>query len=151
MQLYILDKDPVKSAQLIPDKYKFKMLIELGQLICSAGLSDVYKPIAQGKELQQWVKENIAWTYHYFMTLMTWSISNINMKGDTLAKLVKISNDVYDNWDTNWWNITKAYFRYAQAYQCAIPSKTLLPIEICIEAYKEYLQWKMKGKQNGRT
>lgn len=52
MMLIILDKNPLKSAELVPDKIKFKQLIELGQLICSAGISDVYKPIKQGKELE---------------------------------------------------------------------------------------------------
>ena len=66
MQLYILDKNPIISANLIPDKYKFKMLIELGQLICSVGLSNVYKPIKQGKELQTWVSDNKWWIYDYY-------------------------------------------------------------------------------------
>ena len=56
MFLLILDKDPIRSAHLIPDKLKFKQLIELGQLVCSAGISDIYKPIKQGKQLQEWKK-----------------------------------------------------------------------------------------------
>lgn len=146
MQLYILDKDPVVSAQMIPDKYKFKMLIELGQLICSAGLSNVYKPIPQGKELQQWVKDNTLWTYKYFYELFSWSIDNIKMKEDTNTKLMILKWDLWGNRFLRQDLITPshAYFRYASAYQCVIPSKTLLPIEVCIEAYKEYLKWKIK-------
>lgn len=145
MQLYILDTDPVKSAQLIPDKYKFKMLIELGQLICSAGLSNVYKPIAQGKELQQWVKDNPYWISSYFNFLFEWSINHINMSSETFKKLNELSSFKF-NID---YSVTsppiQAHFRYASAYECPIPSKTLLPIEVCIEAYKEYLQWKLNG------
>lgn len=158
MQLYILDRDPVKAAQLIPDKYKFKMLIELGQLICSAGLSDVYKPIAQGKELQQWVKDNKLWTFKYFYELLDWSVFNINMKAETINKLTYIRNDLDEaigiaiDFEGMTLDITleTAYFRYAEAYNRAtrakvVPSKTLLPIDECIECYKEYLIWKMKG------
>jgi len=145
MQLYILDRDPVVSAQMIPDKYKFKMLIELGQLICSACLSNVYKPIAQGKELQQWVKENNSWVYRYFAELFTWANFKINMTNLTRQKLIQMMNDLYVMCEARKPEPIYAYFRYAQAYQCAIPSKTLLPIDECIECYKEYLIWKMKG------
>ena len=61
MFLLVLDKDAVKSAQLVPDKIKFKQLIELCQLICSAGYSNVYKKINQGKELQNWIIRNSVW------------------------------------------------------------------------------------------
>lgn len=149
MQLYILDKDPVKSAQFIPDKYKFKMLIELGQLICSAGLSNVYKPIAQGKELQQWVKDNPYWISSYFNTLFEWSINNINMSNETFKKLRELSMFKYNiDYPVTQPQIT-AYFRYAADYNFAtrakvVPSKTLLPIDECIECYKEYLIWKLR-------
>lgn len=146
MQLYILDKDPIKSAQLIPDKYKFKMLIELGQLICSAGLSDVYKPIPQGKELQQWVKIYPFWTYKYACQLLMWSEGSVKIKKDTVDRLFKIIFD--DLWGyslNNKENIIPvyAYFRYSSNYKCNIPSKTLLPINECIEQYKKYLHWKL--------
>lgn len=143
MQLYILDRDPVKSAQLIPDKYKFKMLIELGQLICSAGLSDVYKPIAQGKELQQWVKENTLYIKYYFYELFIWTRENIRMSRETNSKLMKIYSDLIFESSLENCSIDSAYFRYACTYQCAIPSKTLLPIDECIRQYKKYLEWKL--------
>ena len=69
MMLIILDKDPVKSAQLLPDKIKFKQLIELCQLICSAGISNVYKPIKQGKHLQNWILKNPIWTKKFAIAL----------------------------------------------------------------------------------
>lgn len=140
MQLYILDKDPLKSASKIPDKYKFKMLIELGQLVCSADISDVYKKINQGKELQQWVFDNKCWVYHYFEYLLNWSKRNINMKKDTVVKLDKIHEDfaiatLFDEATVP----THAYFRYHKDYKCAVKSKTLLPIEKCVEQYIRYL------------
>lgn len=143
MQLLILDKDPIKSAQLVPDKYKFKMLIELGQLICSAGISDVYKRIPQGKELQEWVKENKAWSLLYFAELFDWSCRNVNLKLETYKSLNKIKWHLFESVDEPKNEPTHAHFRYAKEYKCNIPSKTLLPIDECIAEYKKYLEWKM--------
>ena len=70
MMLLILDENPILAANLVPSKLKFKQLLELSQLICSAGISDVYKKILQGKEIQNWILENPAWVYRYFDTLL---------------------------------------------------------------------------------
>lgn len=43
MMLLILDENPILAANLVPSKLKFKQLLELSQLICSAGISGVYK------------------------------------------------------------------------------------------------------------
>ena len=146
MQLYIIDKNPIISASLVPDKYKFKMLIELGQLICSAGLSNVYKPIKQGKELQAWVSEHRGYTYQYFDKLLRWSKSHVKMQPDTLAKLEQMKQDILNQLGkVAEKEPTHAYFRYTQAYSCSVKSKTLLPIEQCITEYKKYLEWKMGG------
>ena len=146
MQLYILDKNPIISASLVPDKYKFKMLIELGQLVCSAGLSNVYKPIKQGKELQAWVSQHRDYTYSYFDKLLRWSKSHIDMQPSTLDKLQQISLDLENSLgQIAEKEPTHAYFRYAQAYDCSIASKTLLPISNCIAEYEKYLEWKMGG------
>ena len=128
---------------MIPDRYKFKMLVELGQLISSAGISDTYKKIPQGKELQQWVVENSIWTYSYFMELYEWSRKNINMEVATKLKLSCIRWDLYDYASKRTEIIPlHAYFRYAKEYECGIPSKTLLPIDECIEQYKKYIEYK---------
>lgn len=145
MQLYILSKDPIRSASLIPDKYKFKMLIELGQLTCSAGISNQYKKIAQGKELQSWVSENKEYTYVYYDTLYRWSVDNICMKDETLIKILRIREDLKRQVGYNYNEPTHAYLRYAKEYKCNVASKTLLQIDNCIEEYQKYLNWKMTG------
>lgn len=140
IQLYILDKDPIISAQRVPDKYKFKMLIELGQLICSAGISDAYKPIKQGQELQVWVDIYRPYTYIYFNELLCWSIYNIKLKPDTLNKLVKIRQDLEEVvYEHIYSEPTHAYFRYHKDYKCDVESKTLLQIDECIKYYEDYL------------
>lgn len=120
------------------------MLVELGQLVCSCGLSDVYKPIKQGKELQAWVNTHRAYTYSYFDKLLRWSKSHINMKPDTLSKLEQIGSDLADSiGKVADKEPTHAYFRYAKEYSCSVASKTLLPIDDCIAEYKKYLEWKV--------
>ena len=143
MQLYVLHKNPEVSASLVPDKYKFKMLIELGQLICSAGISNVYKPIKQGKELQEWVNSYKYWTLLYFDTLLDWAKANVKMNDLTLRKLLTIKSDLINKHtytDTCIEFPDEAYFRYKDGYVCDIPSKTLLPIEQCASEYKKYLE-----------
>ena len=41
--LIVLDSNPVNAANKVPDKLKFKQLLELAQMICSCGYSDIYK------------------------------------------------------------------------------------------------------------
>ena len=87
MMLIICDKDPYKAVKyLIANTNKnfvFKQLLELGQLICSCGFSDVYKKINQGKKLQEWIKYNPMWVLRYFTQLYIWCLLNINLKEKT--------------------------------------------------------------------
>lgn len=150
MMLIILDKNPLKSAELVPDKIKFKQLIELGQLICSTGISDVYKPIKQGKELQKWVIKNARWVLAYYNALLLHCIKSYNLKFQTTLDLTDIFVHLQEYCETNKLkrkDINSAIFRYVQEYNCDIPSKTELPIDECIQEYEKYVQW--KGKKWG--
>jgi len=149
LQLYILDRNPIIAAQKVPDKYKFKMLIELGQLICSAGISDVYKKIPQGKELQDWVSQYKIWTYKYFLGLYRWSENNIKMELKTSIKLITILTQLSHKCcseATSSANPTHGHFRYEKNYICDVESKSLLPIDKCIEEYTKYIEYKMEAK-----
>ena len=141
MQLYILDKEPSKSANLVPNKYKFKMLLELGQMISTLTNNGVYKPIKQGKELVCWIGKHKSWTRIYFETLLRWSENNINMKYETREKLLKIYESLTEDGHTE---PEVAYFRYKEGYPSNIPSKSLLDIDRCIINYQNYLDWKLK-------
>lgn len=146
MMLIVLDESALVSADLVPDKIKFKQLIELGQLICSAGISNVYKPIAQGKELQKWVKDNPKWTLAYYNTLFLYcaTILNINMSIETANKICQIKDDLasFCKQSKAGKSINTAIFRYQSGYNSVYPSKTMLPIKECIKEYKKYVQWK---------
>ena len=41
--LIVLSKWPRKAAERVPDKIKFKQLLELGQLVCSTEISSSFK------------------------------------------------------------------------------------------------------------
>ena len=87
MMLIILDKDAIKSAELIPDSLKFKQLLELCQLICSAGYSDVYKKVPQGKDIQQWILKNPIWTKKFAIAL--YELCNfVNMSESTMKNIL---------------------------------------------------------------
>lgn len=154
MFLLVLDKDAVKSAQLVPEKIKFKQLIELCQLICSTGISNIYKPIKQGKELQKWVDKNIVWVLNYFIELKKQCYDlKLNIKEETKLKLETILNHIINEcYDRNLKNInttTTAIFRYSKDYECNISTDTELPIDECIEQYKKYIIWKKEKGVKG--
>lgn len=142
MFLLVLDKNPVQSARLIPNKIKFKQLLELSQLVCSAGISDVFKPIKQGKELQQWILQNKSWTNLFMYELLNWAKENINMKPETDLKLTQIFNDLDKQTKITGNTPKSAIFRYTKEYICNTPSKTELPIEQAVLEYQKYKQYK---------
>lgn len=149
MFLLVLDKNPVKAAELVPDKLKFKQLLELCQLICSAGISNVYKPIKQGKELQEWIKKYPEWILFYMETLFNFCCINCNLSIETIHKQTIISKDLLSVCKDYSFILESAIFRYSKDYQCNIPTNTELPINECIEQYKKYIEWKKENNIKG--
>lgn len=150
MFLLILDKNPIYSAELVPNGIVLKQVVELCQLICSAGISDVYKPIKQGKKLQEWIKKNPEWTYIYLNILMYRAKCLFKVSRDSFLKILQIcidlSNICNDSMEEE---IETAIFRYSKDYKCNIPTNSELPIDECIEEYKKYITWKQKNKIRG--
>lgn len=145
MMLIVLDKNPVYAAELVPDKLKFKQMLELCQLICSCGYCDIYKKIPQGKELQAWIKKNPGWVKTYACHLFLWCLENIEMKQKTMGDIFSIIASINDICRTT--EIETAIFRYVREYKCNYQSNEELPIDIVIKEYEKYLKW--KGVQNG--
>lgn len=144
MQLYVLDKNPVISANLLPDKYKFKMLIELAQMVSTITCS-TYKPVRQGKVIMNWIKNNGNYTKMYYNTLLTWALKNINMKEKTILDLLTIYKSMVDDIRfNNIKSINTAIFRYKNTYKSNIKTDEELCIDKCIEEYKKYLKWKLE-------
>ena len=140
MMFLILDENPVKSALLVPDKLKFKQLLELAQMI-STITGSVYKPVRQGKEIQEWIKKYPDYTKFYYRTLYLWCLENINMKDKTIQDLMTIHLSLhYKEIDMF---PTTAIFRYNKNYnQTSFQNNSELPIKTAIYEYKKYLCWK---------
>lgn len=138
MQLYILDKNTIRSAIKIPEKYRFKMLLELAQMVSSL-TGSVYKPVKQGKKLVSWINHHRRYVYYYFGYLYFWGLKHIKMKQKT-------KEDLYSIWQSLKPLSGKlpvyAYFRYRNDYICEAVSDECLDIGECISLYEKYLKWK---------
>jgi len=150
-----LDKNPYKAAELVPDRLKFKQLLELCQLICSAGISDVYKPINQGKKLQEWVKKYHFWIITFYAQLFRYVRKNLNLKESTIIKFLKIQGDLSDYYFNNKCKNRKpttAIFRYVKEYAefTEYESNSELPIDVAIEEYRKYIIKKEEWFKNKR-
>lgn len=150
--LIVLDKNPYRAAEFVPDRLKFKQLLELGQLICSVGISDVFKPVRQGKKLQAWIRNHVSWTYMYYDRLFDWSLRNINLKNETIGKLSKIKYDLHEKfksyYDSNYYirrvNPDTLVFRYVKEYARNTKYKTDSEIDAdeAVKEYEKYVEWK---------
>ena len=154
VNIFVTDKTPEVSYKFLIENtnksYVFKQLIELAQLICSCGYSEVYKPIKQGKEIQEWIKKNKLWVYRFYTCLWFWCVGHIKMKPKTLCDLYFIRNHLFDNIKHKK-RITypkTAIWRYSKKYNSDYPTNSELPIEEVCELYKTYLrEFKGFGKK----
>ena len=139
--LIVLDSNPVNAANKVPDKLKFKQLLELAQMICSCGYCNIYKAISQGKKIQEWIKKNPAWVKTYGAVLYYWCLEYIKMKEKTMADLFAILISIPESADLNC-KIETAIFRYNKNYKSIFPSDAEIMVGNAIEEYKKYLEWK---------
>lgn len=149
MFFLILDKNPYEAVKLVPDRLKFKQLLELGQLICSAGISSSFKPVRQGKAIQNWIIVNPLYTLYYLDGLFGWCFNHVNLSDVTALKIGTILDDLWRYCQrNNYFGDTPqdAIFRYVKEYKpfTIYDSNDKLPIDIAINEYKKYLRWKEK-------
>ena len=81
MNIFFLDRDPVKAAQYHCDKHVVKMILETAQLLSTAhhalgskGASGLYKPTHQNHPCGIWVRESAAhyiWAHNLLKALLT--------------------------------------------------------------------------------
>lgn len=151
MMLIVLDRDPVEAVNKLvattPKTFYFKQLIELGQLMCSAGISSEYKTVSRGKEIQDWIRRNPLWIYGYYNQLRRVCKNTINIKEHTNQSLQSIGrslNDVLHGTSSTFEDTTTAVFRYQKEYNSSIPTNTELPIDAVTKLYYNYIQWKLE-------
>lgn len=173
MMLIIADKSPDKAVEWLiqnTDKnFCWKQLLELGQLVCSAGISDVYKPIKQGKELQEFCKEHIEWIYYYYENLYVWCKNNVKLQARTQTRLSEIRADIFLKCDVYKkkhkvinsghrvgfeielapirYDLIIAIWRYSKEYESEYPTNSELPIDVAVAEYKKYIDWKFKKSE----
>lgn len=142
MMLIVLDKNAEQAALKVPDKLKFKQLLELAQMICSCSYSDVYKKIPQGKKIQEWIMLNQVWTKTYAWTLYKWCCENINMKNQTRFDFITIISGIPVSFCPTC-NAMTAVFRYSKDYtNTTFATDTELSIEEAVTEYERYMEWK---------
>ena len=146
MMFIIANVDPDEAAIYLREHtskvFRFKQLIELAQLVCSAGFSDIYKTVARGKVIQEWIKKNRYFTYRYMKRLWYIALSETNIKPETSLKLYKIMNALFDSASADNafdLNIKTGIFRYKKGYESEFPSNTELPIRTCVNEYRKYI------------
>ena len=147
MMLIICDKNPIRAAGLVPDRLKFKQLLELCQMICSVGYSNIYKKIPQGKAIQEWIKRNPAWVYDYACELFCYCYDNVKMTPKTCDDIRKIKESLSKYYYDYTHKIQTAVFRYNKNYKgSSYPTDSELPIDVAVQEYKKYMEWK-NGKK----
>lgn len=156
MMFIITDKNPRRAVKYfvenVPKKIWTKQLRELGHLISSCGISDVFKRVPQGKEIQEWIKKNVHWVYMYYKTLYEYCVndSGYKYKDKSKSNFLKILKDIereclgiyIDGWEP-----VTGIFRYQKSYTKSKYSSNIeIPIDECTEEYKKYLKWKVGSK-----
>lgn len=153
MMFLILDKNPVSCVQYLlehtNEKYVSKQVLELMQLICSAGYSKVYKALKWGKEIQNWIrKDHVNQMYIWFYLDYVFYLNILRIKPETKRKYLQI----YQDFSSSVMNdladphiLKDAVFRYRIEYiDTEYETNTLLPIDIAVKEYRKYLDWKLK-------
>lgn len=155
MQLYILDKDPKKAAEMLPIRlkgknYAQKMLIELGQCLSNMlGNKDfdgrLYKYKAVPPQFTSFIFHNQRWVLLYYAYLADRCLKGYVGFRDT---------ETWRNYSNIFHLFGKAacYSKNGCLANCLshawfIPQKEYgerkyLPIDKCVEEYRRYLEWK---------
>lgn len=160
MMFLVLAKTPIGSVDYLLNhtnrKYLKKQVLELLQLICSAGYSNVYKKIPQGKAIQNWIKasnNNEMYVYFYMnyaLYLLYNDICNLipeNQNKIFIDYATKMDLKNRDQCDNS--NIKTAIFRYQKQYKenTTYETNIELPIDIAIIEYRKYLKWKIEQNE----
>ena len=157
MMIIIADKSPDKAVDWLVENtnknFCFKQLLELGQLICSCGISNIFKPIRQGKVIQEWIEkdENIFFVFRYYGFLRSWCEDNIKCLPSTFLKILTIEQHFWQYIYRKRYTekpIKTAIWRYSKEYESEYPTNSELPIEVVTELYKKYItEFKFKKSE----
>lgn len=147
--MLVLSTDSNTSVRLIPMHLRIKELIEVNNLICSAGISSVFKGTAENKVLIEWVKRNSRYIFFYYTRLIQWAHNKGRVPYQTYIKLRSVREDLsffmqYNNCTEE--SPKSIVFSYDSNYESPIPNNTEVPTLKGIHLYREYLTWKLNAK-----
>lgn len=147
--MLVLSTSPSISVRLIPMHLRVKELIEVTNLICSAGISSAFKGTIENEVLTEWIKQNSRYIFLYFTRLIQWAWGKNRMPYKTYAKLKPVRKDLSFFMQYN--NCTEEspktiVFSYNSDYKSPIPNNTEVPTLKGIHLYREYLAWKLNIK-----
>ena len=145
MMLIITSPNPMEAVDWLVEntdkRFCWKQLLELCQLIASAGITDKMDALSRGKEIQKWITKHKSWTYSYMVCLVNWAKKNIKMSMATVYKIDNIRSDLFKV-ATDFKKPTTAIWRYSKEYSSEYATNSELPIEVVTELYKKYIKWK---------
>lgn len=144
MMFIIASDDPYEAVDYLIShtnkRFYFKQLIELGQLICSAGFSDAYKKVNRGKEIQAWIRKHAWWTYKYYKELLC-ECYTIFKTPEAYTRACKIKTDLLLAIDeTMMTQPTTVIFRYKKEHKSEYATNSELPIKDACRAYIKYIE-----------
>ena len=144
MMLLVLHENPYEAAKLVPFKIKHKQLLELMQMI-SCVVKFGYKNLPTGKKLKEWIQEHSAWVYTYAKCLYM-QVFDLQLEEETRVKYKCLLDLLYlkSKKPIVISNLKSAIFRYSKEYRefTEYETNVKLPIDIVIEEYKKYMEWK---------
>ena len=74
MNIFILDKNLKKSAEMLSDQHLIKQVLELAQIICTVknlqGLKTPYRPTHKNHPATKWAAKNEFFCWRYFYLLV---------------------------------------------------------------------------------
>lgn len=147
--MLVLSTDSNTSVRLIPKHLRIKELIEVNNLVCSAGISNVFKGTAKNEVLIEWVKRNSRYIFFYYTRLIQWAWNNNRVPYQTYAKLKSVREDLSFFMQYN--NCTEEspktiVFSYDSNYKSPVPNNTEVSTLKGIHLYRDYLAWKLNAK-----
>ena len=92
--MLVLSTNSDTSVRLIPKHLRIKELIEVNNLICSAGISNVFKGTVKNEALTEWIKQNSRYIFFYYTRLIRWAWNNNRVPYKTYIKLKSVREDL---------------------------------------------------------
>ena len=139
MNIFFLDRDPAKAAEMQVNKHVIKMILESAQMLCTAHHelysfhTAFYKPTHKNHPCSIWVRESrdhYKWLYHHMMALGSEYTRRYGKNHKTIMKLGHIlKTPPYLLMNTGW----------EDPPQC-MPDE--FKREDTVEAYRAYYEYK---------